>query len=412
MPRDNRTPTNRRAPFARAAFLACVGLLLSATAARAEYGDPEIRPWAEVLAFYEYNVSNYPGDDPRFEQIDENRFDLNRVWFGLDANLTQTWFARVVLAVKRADEISAETGTVPSGEADDPDTPEDESEQQVVTDLSSERTGAYEAYLTYAYFSYRPFRWFNFDFGMIRGAYVASIFRHWKHRYIEENLVFRNRLIRSGYGDLGAAIASEIPGGFGAWRVAALNGEGKLAAEQNAGKAIEAMAWIAPLAPIRAFEGFEIMGTLREDTVQPDAPEVQDSFRQLLVGYRYKHASGYGFGLGVEGVRRRVRFDAGRDITTHAAMAFADIFFPGGFGLVGRYDYLDPDIENDKDTGQGYNDERDMIVAAVYAQPIKFVRLAIGGRQEGTAARYVDSSGDSKESEPDRYLFFATELKF
>ncbi|MCB9476066.1 MAG: hypothetical protein H6685_04285 [Deltaproteobacteria bacterium] len=385
--------------------------------------EPVVRPWAQVFAYYSYNVSGYEKDDPRFDDNDFNQFRIRRTWLGLDVEFNEVYSARVVLDTRPSDVTRYETTSVPSGAVDDPTTPEDESTTQVVTAVQNDRSGRYEVWATYAYLRAMPFRYLGFDFGIVQSAYTSSIFRYWRHNYIMENVMFQYDLNRTQYGDQGLAMHGEFPGGFGGYRFAFLNGEGKHAQEANAGKALEGQLHLAPFQFQPALRGLEAMVYYQVDKQEPDHPELTNRVVEALLAYRLDIDDTMGFSINGEVIRREVESGdidarqviAGSDVNPVESLAYAvwaDFWFARNYGVLARYDYLDPNTENDSDTGVGYEDEQTMLLAGVWVQPIKYVRASLNYRQFAYTGDLVATDGSTVDKTPDRFVFFNTEFKF
>ncbi|MCZ7584015.1 MAG: hypothetical protein M5R36_12135 [Deltaproteobacteria bacterium] len=87
-------------------------------------------------------------------------------------------------------------------------------------------------------------------------------------------------------------------------------------------------------------------------------------------------------------------------------------WFATRYGLLFRYDFFDPDTENDKDTGEGYRDEKTLLLGGVWVEPVNGIRLCANYRQYDYTAKIVDDQGDRVAMQPDRSVFLNTEFGF
>jgi uncharacterized membrane protein len=396
-----------------------IGFALSSSAFAQKTDGVQIKPWGQVFAEYNYNFSGYKDYDPRFNDNDFNQFQLTRTRLGLDAQLTSEWFGSVVLDADRAKVTKVQTGMVPTGVADDPTTAGvDESQQEVVTGIETTDTGAYTPWVTYAYMKYQPFRWFSWDFGMIYGAAGKQLGSVWRYRYLMDNPMFLYGFCRIG--DLGTAIDGDVSGGWGGYRVAVLNGEGKRAAEANAGKAVEAMIYLSPFVHIDALKGFKALGFYRYNKVNPDYIEVAETVWEGLLSYRLDISDSMGFSVNGEFVQRTQDFGKNsaspeaplNPIVSQVWSAWADLRVATYYGLVFRYDSYDPNTENDKKKAVGYKDEQTTLLAGLWADPIKYVRISPNYRRVTYTAEIPDANGKQVTMQPDQYFYFNTEFNF
>lgn len=397
-------------------FVACTvifGLSAASFADKSEDKDDfSISPWGQIYSNFNYNISGYEDYDTRFDTNDHNSFNLTRVWFGVDTRLPKDFYGRIVLAATRVLKSETETAIVPSGVDDDPNTEEDESVQEVVTDITSTRTGEYGMWVTYAYFGYRPFSSFGVDMGMIPNAYNRVIYKYWRHNYVQFPTLYVHRMTRSPYGDLGASIFGDFPKGFGGYCLAVLNGEGKKTAETNAGKAFEGRVHIHPLASIKPMKGLGLMGFARYDKIQPDHVEIENLLFEGLLTYRFDANAKTGFSLTGEFAQNTMSFgDDTDDVVTQMYSFWGDVWFAKSFGFLARYDFVDPNTDNDKD-GAGYQDEQNHTIAGFYFIPIKQVKLCLNYRRIGYTEQITDDNLDDVVKQPDQFVFLNTELKF
>ena len=379
-----------------------------------ENGYPTFEPWGQVYSQFSYNISGYEDYDERYDDNDANAFDLTRVWFGLDSQMSKHWRARIVLAGSRSKLEQEETAEVPSGKEDDPSTPDvDESVQEVVTGFGSAGKGAFDVYVTYAFFTYKPFDALGFDMGMIPNAYNTKIYDYWRYNYIITAALYVHKMTRSSFGDVGAAVHGNFPKGYGGYRVALLNGEGKKAEEANAGKAGEVQVHLYPFRSINALSNLSLMGFVRYDKQEPDYPEMSHLIYDALLSYQLEVADGMGFSLNGEYIQRTTTFGDDTDaINSVVFSGWADFWFLRNYGLLGRYDYFDPNTENDEDSGVGYEDETGHLLAGVFYNPIKQVKLCLNYRMDTYSEKILDDNGDETDKQPDQYVVFNTEFKF
>jgi hypothetical protein len=375
---------------------------------------PILSPWMQVYSNYSYNISAYEDFDSRYLDNDDNAFDLTRVWVGLDAKMTDHWSGRVVLAGTRIEKLSTETVSVPTGAEDDPATPDvDESAAEVVSAVNGGRTGEYGAWVTYAFFTYRPFAGLGVDFGMIPNAYNTQIYKYWRYNYVQFPTLFVHRMTRSVYGDLGGALFGDLPSGYGGYRFAVLNGEGKKRSEVNSGKAFEAQMHINPLNMVDAMKGLALMGFVRYDKETVDYPELTHLLWDGLISYRYDINEKTGFSINGEFAERTTDFDS-EDIdpvVSRMASGWMDFWFLKDMGVMARYDSFDPNIENDEDTGAGYQDEEGHLIAGFFFNPIKQIHLCLNYRSISYTAEIMDDQGDMVTMQPDQFVFLNTEFK-
>ncbi|MCL4233026.1 MAG: hypothetical protein KJ042_00745 [Deltaproteobacteria bacterium] len=396
----------------RVRAMAAAVFAVTVFAGAAEARPVEVEPWAEVFANYEYNVSGYNEHDPRFGDNDRSAFELNRIWIGLDGQLTERWGGHLIFGAVRTRDL--ETAMVDSGEADDPATPADESQVEVLHDYGATRSGSYDVIVYKAYLRYTQFRYMQLDFGLISDAYTPGISKFWRHRYVQEYPMFDRRLSRSPYGDMGVSLWGEFPGGFGGYRLTALNGEGGRAAETGAGKAFEARVHLAPFAMSRWMAGARVMGFWRRDLIEAESPEVAHTVLEGLAQYDVNFNDAFGASVTGEYIRRDVTSDdvAVPEVTSTVLSAWADARLWTNFGLVARYDRFDPDDTDDADTGEGDRDEETSVLAGVWVKPIEGVRFCVNVRENRFEERWTDIAGETVQRDPERLIVVNSEFEF
>jgi len=375
-----------------------------------------VKPWAQIFSHYQYNMSGYEDYDSRFDTNDHNNFDVSQARLWIDASFNDQWSGRLVLYTARSPKLSYETTPITITE-DDPTTEEDETETvDAVTSINQSNTGPYEARLFYAYATYQPFQWLGLDFGLVQSAYLPMVYKFWKYRYVMKPYMFEYRLTRAPGGDYGVAMHGNIPGGYGAYRVRVANGEGCNSVEENAGKSIEASVSLFPFQSVDALKGLGLYGMYRYDKAEPD-------YMDILLSYSLDINEQMGFSANFEYGQRKVDTDD-EDLDPNPVIslgysAWADIWFKKNAGLLFRYDFLDPNTENDKDlendeglkTG-GYQDEMTMMMAGVYFNPIKQIRIFPNYRTYTYTAEIADDKDDMVTKQPDQFIFVNTEIKF
>lgn len=375
---------------------------------------PQISPWAQVYSQALYNISGYEDYDSRYGDNDYSEFGLRRVWLGLDAQMSKSWKAQVVLAGDREEVLTPETTMVDTGIVDDPETAEDESKVEVVTGYDSAKTGQFGVWVTYAFMTYTPSDYFAVDFGMIPNAYNTQIYKYWKYNYVMFPTLYEYKMTRSAYGDLGGAIFGNFPKGYGGYRVTLLNGEGKKKAEVNSGKAAEVQVNVSPLQAVKPLKGLSLMGFYRYDRFQPDAIEQTNTLIDGILSYSLDLDNGMGFSLSAEYAQLTVTLNDGDTDPVNSLMysGWADFWFLYKFGVVARYDYYDPNTENDEKKDIGFEDEQAHLMAGVFYNPIKQVKLCLNYRSDMYTEQIVDDKGKDVEKQPDQFIVFNTEFKF
>ncbi|MCZ7582988.1 MAG: porin [Deltaproteobacteria bacterium] len=386
------------------ALSACFCLIFAGSAMA---GDVSVTPFAKIFAHYQYNMSGYEDYDARFDTNDHNGFELTRTYLGLKAEFNDDWSANVTIDSKRAAVVTAETTAVSTGVADDPSTEEDESTTEAVTGFTSANTGRYEFFVKYAYATYQPVDYFGTSFGMIVTPYAANIYTYWRYRYVADAAFSLYGMTRSSTADLGVAVHGGFPGGYGGYQLAILNGEGVGAAETNAGKAGGGALWLTPFQTVEALKGFALMGTYHYDKVQPDYVEELRTSWQALAAFRYDVDESMGFSVNGEFGGRTIGFndDVTDPVDSQTISAWADFWFLARYGLLVRYDAFDPNTENDKDKGIGYQDETTLLLAGAYVHPVKGIKLCLNYRNVGYTEEIVDDKGDSVTKQPDQFVF-------
>lgn len=403
------------------AILALLGLSLGMVAvAQAEDKDSEfsIKPWGFIRADYSYNVTPYEDYDPRYANLDANKFSLPRVWLGLDAKLSKSWYSQIVLGASRDLKYKAEKETVlvATGEEDDLDTTDvDESlvEKEVMTNLSSSRTGEYGIWVVYAFLGYKPFSYFGTEFGMVQNAYNTEIKKLWPYQYLIEPPMYTLRLTRSPFGDLGAAVFGDFPKGYGGYRITALNGEGKKLDEVNKGKAFEAQVHVSPIQVVKALSGLTLMGFIRLDREIPDNFERTSMVYEGLLSYYLAIKPGMSFSINGEVIHRTTSDDDEAVPALHSRLysGWADFRFLSQYGVVFRYDQYDPNMDNEKDKA-GYQDELTNLLGGFFYEPIKEVKLCLNYRTTFYQKEILDDKGKEETMQPDQLLFLSTQVKF
>ena len=259
--------------------------------------------------------------------------------------------------------------------------------------------------------------------GMVQSAYIPRVYSFWRHRYVMSPLLFKNRLSRGATGDLGAAVHGKIPGGFGDYRIVAANGEGKTNAEVSAGKAIEGSVKLYPLAMVDSMKGLGLMALYRFDKQEPDYVELSHTVFDVILGYKMDIDETMGFSVNGEYAQRSTTSGdeeispliAGSDLNPLVSTAYSiwgDFWFMSKYGVLARYDFFDPNTENDEDANIGWQDEETTLLAGVWYQPIKQVRLCANYREIGYTAEIPDDKGDQVAMQPDKFIFVNTEVKF
>jgi hypothetical protein len=82
------------------------------------------------------------------------------------------------------------------------------------------------------------------------------------------------------------------------------------------------------------------------------------------------------------------------------------------YGFLVRYDAFDPNTENDKDKGVGYQDEQSLLLIGYWYRPIKGVQFCINYRTIGYTAEIPDDKGEMVTMQPDQFVFVNSEVKF
>jgi hypothetical protein len=377
-----------------------------------------VKPWAQIFSHYQYNMSGYEDYDSRFDTNDHNNFDVSQARLWMDATFNDQWSGRLVLYTAHGSKMSYETATITITE-DDPATEEDETETvDAVTSINQSNTGPYEARLFYAYATYQPFQWLGLDFGLVQSAYLPIVYKFWKYRYIMKPYLFEYRLSRAAGGDTGVAIHGNIPGGYGGYRVRVANGEGCNSVEVNAGKAIEGSVFLFPFQSVDVLKGLALYGMYRYEKNGPDDRKETLAVMDALLSYRLDINENMGFSLNAEYGQRSVDTDD-KDLDPNPVIssgysAWADIWFAKKYGLLFRYDYLDPNTENDEDMEEngGYRDEEEIVLAGLWYHPIKQVRICPNYRFHGYWAKIPDDNDKTVSKQPDQFVFINTEIKF
>lgn len=372
-----------------------------------------VMPWVQVYSNYNYNLSGYPDWDSRFENNDFNSFELTRTWLGVDALLPKNFSGRLVVGGSREPVYTYETTTVPTGEPDDPATEEDESVEEVVREVVSTKEGKFEVWVTYAYVAYRPFKPLGIDFGMISNAYNTRIYKYWRHNYVEFPNLFKYKMTRSLYGDLGIGVYGDFPAGYGGYKVAFLNGEGKKKMEFNKGKALEARLHVNPFSFFKPMKDFSMMGFFRWDTEEPDNGEKVNFVYDAIVSYMFEQGDNFGFSINGEFAHLTTSYgDDTPNVHQRVISGWADIWFLKHYGFLGRYDKYDPNIENSEDKDVGYLDEKHYGLAGFYFIPIKQVKLCLNWKGVYYEEMVTDDQSNDVRKPPDHYVYLNTELKF
>ncbi len=400
----------------KVALLVIAVFLLTAGAAFAggKAGDVEVKPITQVFAHYQYNISAYEDYDSRFDANDHNSFELTRTYLGLNAKWSKHWSALVLMDTRRAEVIQTEMTAVPSGAQDDPDTDEDESMTDVVTGVTNARTGRYEAFLKYAFGTFQPMESFGVSFGLLKTPYCTKAYEIWAYRWLLDAATSAYGMTRSSTSDLGVSVQGNIPGNYGGYKVALLSGEPVGSAEINAGKAVSLRFWMAPFQSVDPLKGFTLAGLYHYDKVQPDFVEELRTTYEILFGYKLAIDESMGFSVNGSYAQRTIAID-NEDIDDVVSMVYAvwaDFWFMTKYGVIARYDFFDPNTENNEDDNIGWQDERDFLLAGVFYYPVKGFKFSLNYRQTGYAAEILDDKGDEVLMQPDKYIFVNSEIKF
>ncbi len=401
--------------FAGAACLASFLLSIGFVLAFAHDANAEIvvKPWVQMFTHYQYNMSGYEDYDSRFATNDQNSFDVSQARLWVDSEFTEHWSGRLVLFTARSKEVSYETTTI--GE-DDPETDEDES-TEAVTSIQETKTGPYVANIFYAYATYQPFQWLGVDFGLVQSSYIPTIYKFWKYRYIMKPLMFEYSMNRATTGDFGVAVHGSIPGGYGGYRMRVSNGEGKANMEQNKGKAAEVSTYLFPFQSVDALKRLALFAFYRYDKVQPNYQEEIRTTWDVMLSYALDIDEGMGFS--VNGELASTITDIDNDaldpnpVVSQGISAWAEFWFAKKYGLLLRWDSYDPNTENDEDLENGgYQDETTMLLAGLWAEPIKQIRICPNYRTVNYTAEIEDDEKEMVAMQPDQYIFVNAEIKF
>jgi hypothetical protein len=439
--------------------LLTLGILILSTGLVFAADEITVKPFAVIFAHYQYNMSGYKDYDARFLANDDNSFELTRSYLGLNVQLSKSWSANVTMDVARAEATKYESATikVPTGVADDPATTDvDESlaDQTVLTGTTSAKTGAYTPYVKYAFMNYQPYDIVGVSFGAIYTPYAWKQNTLWRHRYLMDAAFTQYGLIRSSTADLGVSVQGVHPDKYFAYNVAVLNGEGVKTAEINSGKALQASLFLSPFQSMDALKGLVLAGTYNYDKVQTDYPEMLYSSFAATLSYKYDFDKDSPMGFSVNGEFGQRTATTGSEIngpilagledkslTSQTISVWADFWFMTKYGIIARYDMVDPNTKNEskdpvtKDKWDaethpltyvtfnglrtnisGYQDEFNFMLVGFWYQPLKPIRLCANYRMTSYTEEILDnvdaSKGKAVTKAPDQYFFLNTELNF
>ncbi len=398
--------------------VAIMVFVVSATMAYSEEPQIRFKPWAQIFANYSYNFSDYPDWDTRHQNNDYNGTEFTQTWIGLDAFLSDKSSVRVVLDSKRAEATKLVTTT-----REIPD-PNDETQTISVVDsaqLQQNRTGRFDVWLTYAYFRHQFSPYFALDLGIVSGAMSKQHNNYWRYRYVDHMGLYKYGFAQ--YGDLGIGMDGVFPAGFGGWRVDVVNGEGKATKETDSGKAIEAQAHFNPFPKVSALSGLHLAGFYKLNRVSNHKPRESNTVWDAILSYQYAGDAEKTWGFSVNGEYGQSTRTFGAEeesptdpqideYTSTLLSVWADVYAFTRYGLVARYDSFDPNTENDESTGLGYQDETELMIAGVWFEPIKYLRLCPNFRQTSYTAKVIDDEGEEADMDPDRMFYFSAEFKY
>ncbi len=383
-------------------FAIFLTLILWALGVSTAFADVDIKPEGKVYAFYSYNVSGYPDWYDKYMENDYNKFELSRVYFGAKAKLSDHWTMRIVSDVARSSSYEVE----PVDEDEDGETDSYEL-------TTNKNTGKYDLYIKYAYLDYAYKSYLNIRGGQHGTPWIPFVEKLWTYRWIQKVITDKNKLDSSA--DLGMSVYGDIPGGFGGYQVGVFNGEWYKATEENEGKALHGMFYLTPFPSVDALKGLTAAGSYRYNKVDPFI-EHTTTLYSALVHYRLNFADQMGFGLGVEYLvateqpDRNAEDDEIEDSMGYSIFGRFD--FTKKLALFGRYDYFDPDTQNDKDKDIGYRDETTYLIAGVSYQPIKYVSFALDYQTTSYTAEVKDDDEKTQTKPTDSSIYVNAEFKF
>lgn len=366
------------------------------------FSDTEVKPEGKVYAHYYYNISGYPDWYGDYAQNDYNGFDITRVYFGAKIKLTDHWNMRVLSDIAR--ESSYEIESIDEDEDGEIDNYElDE----------NKKSGKFGMYIKYAYLDYAPYDLLAVRGGLHGTPWAGFVDKYWGYRFVAKSLTDKYKLNSSA--DLGVSLHGKLPSKFGGYQFMVMNGEGYKHPEQNEGKATHFRLNLTPLNMVDALKHLTLAGSARYEKKDPDIESTYLLYTALL-HYKYEINEDMNFGLGFEyaGASEQPRRDA-EDVEIVQSMgysAFGQLSFPYGLAMFGRYDFFDPDTENDEDEGIGYQDETSYIVAGISYKPIKYVMFALNYQMTGYTEEVVDDEGENTTKPSDNFIFLNSEFKF
>jgi len=366
------------------------------------FSDVEVKPEGKVFAHYYYNISGYPDWYEKAAENDYNGFELSRVYFGAKVNLAEHWSMRVLSDIARESSYEIEAiDEDEDGETDDYELSE------------NKKTGKFGVYIKYAYLDYAPHESFAVRGGLHQTPWVGFVDKYWGYRFVAKSLTDKNKLDTSA--DLGLSLHGKLPGGFGGYQAGVFNGEGYKHPEENEGKAGHLRVNLTPLSMVDALKGLTLAGAVRYEKIDPDIEHTGNLYT-ALVHYKYEINDDMDVGVGFEfagATETPIRNAEDEEIVESMGYSiFGRFSFPYGLALFGRYDFFDPDTENDEDADIGWQDEESFMVAGISYKPTKKVTLALDYQVTGYTEEIQDDEGEDTTKPGDAFIYVNSEFKF
>jgi len=313
--------------------------------------EPQVKIGANFFAGFNYNISGYEEEDPRFGDNDANEFTLDRARLNVLGALDGgRYFTRVTLDAFRDSD-----------------------------------TGRFESEVRYAYVGWAPKQFLEFKAGLFDEPYSNLSQKRYRFRALGKPFI--EEYTYADAAELGVASTIALPKKIGGLSLWAANGEGGRAAETNRGKEGGVVLLINPAQAKEAWgTDLGVAGTFRYNKGET-IPGPGEDVRMIYGGMAF--LKWQMLNLGFEYLRSSYSFDEDEDpLVGQGYHVFADVEHSTGLGVFARYMHWDPTTENDDAvvstvtsyTGSGEDimqdkDAVDWLVAGLFYQATQYVRV-------------------------------------
>ncbi len=230
-------------------------------------------------------------------------------------------------------------------------------EGRITPDVTQDDSGDVKVRLKYAYgkFKWSDVSWEPWvEFGIVHMPWLdfeehLNMYRMQDTMFMERNAAFNSADFGVTFGGFFGSSIKDLtyyPGKYGSFSIGIYNGGGYHARENNRNKAIEGRVTVRPFPNVAQGLQFSYFGILGKGNTEA---EPDWNVNAGMISYESKHTVLTATYYSGDGTQKGTAVDAtGKALPRDGYSFFGELKLPKGLSVISRYDYFDPDKNDDE----------------------------------------------------------------